>query len=116
MNILKEKKRRKSKRSDVTQDKPFPTSKRPVYKANQSQLIIKGDVGSNQISNTDNKPIITHLDSLSSEKTIFDLPILANPGAGTKALEFGIGMAVDTDQIQNIDATGTAASSGCGRC
>lgn len=25
-------------------------------------------------------------------------------------------MAVDTDQVQNIDATGTAASSGCGRC
>ena len=55
---------------------------------------------------------ITHLDALSGKETIFDLPILANSGAGTKALEFGIRMAVDADQIQHVDAAGSNASSG----
>lgn len=55
---------------------------------------------------------ITHLDSLSSKEAIFDLPVLAHSGAGTKALKFGIRMAIDADQIQHVDAAGSNASSG----
>ena len=55
---------------------------------------------------------ITHLDALSGKEAIFDLPILAHSGAGTKALKFGIRMAIDADQIQHVDAAGSNASSG----